>query len=147
MPQILISTGLIASAPGPAIQRKRGERIGRAHQRLTDEECLVSGGLQALDIGAGAQSALGHQGRVRRGQRGQMQRGFQIDLESFQIAIVDPDEACADRRGALQLLGGMNLDQRVEMNVVSRIEQLQGSASVNPAMITSTASAPAMAAS
>ena len=75
----------------------RRKRIGGAHQRLTDKERLVPGGLQAFDIGARAQSALGHQKRIRRSQCGQTQGGFQIDLESFQVAIVDPDEAGAER--------------------------------------------------
>ena len=127
MPQILISTGLIDfCSSAPAIQRSAASGSPAAHQRLTDEESLVSRRLEALDVSPRAQAALGHQGRAGWSQFGHAQRGFQIDLESFQIAIVDADERGTQSRGALQLLGGVHFDQRVEMNEVGRIEQLQG---------------------
>ena len=62
-------------------------------------------------IGWGAKAAFAHQNAVRRHQRGEGFGDRQINLQSFQIAVVDADQAAGQPEGAGEFRRVMHLNQ------------------------------------
>ena len=89
-------------------------RIGRAHERLADERTVEAMGtptgndLDSADAGLGDDQAIvRHEATQPIGQLG-------IDLEGAQIPVVDPDQSSIGRKGRVELLLVMGLDERLQ---------------------------------
>src|SRR5205807_7200676 len=80
--------------------------------------------LQALQIGRGLQTALGHDRHLARSQRSERLGDLEARDERAQVAVVDADEGRAAARCALELLARMNLDQGVEVEAARQPKEL-----------------------
>ena len=78
---------------------------------------------QPLDVLPAVQAAFDHKEPVIRNERGKPDRGFDIHVERFQIAIVDADDGCAGVEGFSKFRFIVNLNQRVELQISGELDE------------------------
>ena len=81
---------------------------------------------QPAQIGGGGQAAFRHDVNMFRNSGRQPGRHMQIGHEGLEIAVVDADHVGIQIQGPVQLLGVMDLDQRVHAPFAGGIEQGAG---------------------
>src|SRR5947199_215118 len=99
--------------------------VGRADEALADEDRVGAGDDDLADVGRGEEAALADHDRAERDQRQELERGRDPRLERSEIAVVDPDDAAADRERLVHFGGGVALDQRREAESLRGGEQLR----------------------
>ena len=93
-------------------------RIGRAHQRFADQECVHAGAAQTCDVFAYADSRLADKdARIVLHPLLQAQRRVQGSLERAQIAVVDPDHWRRNLECAFQFGFIVHLHQDVQIEI------------------------------
>ena len=106
-PQTLTSGREISSAsfaPG----------IGRAHERGADEDRGCPRELGGRPLGAGVDARLGDHDPVAGGAGDELELEAAVDVERREVAGVDSDHGRVERDRAVELLGVVRLDERVE---------------------------------
>ena len=92
---------------------RRG-RVGRAHQRLADEGSVKPDRPPADQRPGLAHARFAHHQPVVGHQRPQSHALLRIDLESAQVAVVEPDQPGAGRQRGFEFALVVGLDQRLE---------------------------------
>ena len=93
-PQILTKSSSVIATHGMADQLAQLRRpIAGPHQRLADQDGVVTGVGQAPGVVAVADAGLGDGDHVGRNASRQRAGALVVDLEGAQVALVDPDQA------------------------------------------------------
>ncbi len=100
-----------------------GGGIGREHQAGADEEGVETRGAQFCQFGGGADAGFADGDAVVGYLVDQFERGFDADIERFQIAVVDADDFCAGGDGAREFFAGVNFDHRLHAEFPAESDQ------------------------
>ena len=87
----------------------------RAHEGFADEDGADAGGADAADVLRGLDAAFADADDVVGDFLGQFLGGGEIDLEGFQVAVVDADEVGAEFERAVHFAQVVHLHQHVEL--------------------------------
>ncbi len=111
---------LLARQPAHLDERPRDElrelrgRIRGAHERRADEDRVSARKLGSSALSARFDPTLRNDDPITRGTRDQPQLAGAIDVERGEVACIDSDHARVERHRALELLGVVRLDERLE---------------------------------
>src|ERR1700723_2119202 len=125
MPQILTRIMSCLNRPrGPSEKSSEcGRGIGRKHQAFADEKSVEAGIAEFGKIVVSAEARFADGDASLGDAIDQFERGFDAQLQGFQIAIVDPDDACICGERAVELGGRVNFDQRLHLQLASESDQ------------------------
>ena len=128
-PQILTNgrratlAGSSGAAPAVDEGADRGRWIGRADQRLADECAVEPERAPAGDRRGLADARLGDDQPVVGDVLAQPGCPLDVDVERPQVAVVEPDQAGATGERALQLALVVDLDERLETDLESALDE------------------------
>ena len=91
---------------------------------LANQESIEACVAQSDQVGVGGEARLGDRDALIRNEADQFERGFQTNLEGAQVAVVDADDASFGGQGAIQLLGGVDFDERLHAELTAKSYQL-----------------------
>ena len=123
---------LLEGQPAHLHERPREElaelrtRVGGPHQGGADEDRVRPGQLGRGCLGARLDAALRDDDPVPRSASDEVELGAAVDLERGEVARVDPDRVGAEGDGAVELLGGVGLDEGVETEVAGGCHESRG---------------------
>src|SRR5258708_19025667 len=122
MPQIFTRTTTRLLLPGRAAEEldERGGRIGSEHQVLADEKRVEAGFAEFLQVVVGAEAGFADGDAIVRDAFNQFERSLHADVERFQVAVVDADDAAAYGEGAVEVLGRMNFHERLHSKFTAK---------------------------
>src|SRR5579872_4786767 len=126
MPHILtrIMSRLNRQRRAPEKSSKRRARIRREHQTFADEKRVEPGLAKFREIvmSAEARFADGHAGV--RDTLDKFERSLDAQIQSLQIAIVDPDDAGICRKRAFEFGGRVNFDERLHFQLAAECDKV-----------------------
>ncbi len=138
------------SGPASARLQERaegGDRIA-GHERLADEHGVGAGRAVVRDVGGREHRRLGDLDGAGGDPLDEPAEQVAIEVERREVAGVDADQARADRRGTVHLLGGVRLDERRHAELErERVQPREALIARGAATMSSTRSAPAARAS
>ena len=97
--------------------------IFSAHQRFTNQECLVAGGMQLADFRSAINSAFCHAQHVIGNALRQIDQRIQADLKRLEIAAVHADDIRSALNRALQFLFIMDFTQGIQVQRAGVIQK------------------------
>jgi hypothetical protein len=99
-----------------------------AHQAFADEEGVEAGGAEAGDVFRCADTAFGDAESVCGDAGDEVERGFEVDGEGFEVAVVDADGVCAVLSERLQdtveLFGGVDFNENIKRERVRGVGEV-----------------------
>ena len=93
-------------------------RVGCLHQRRADEDRVRPGELRGGALRARVDTALGDRDPVGGDPRDKVELRAAVDREGGEVAGVDADDRRSERDRALELVGVVRLDERVQTELV-----------------------------
>src|SRR5256885_2084935 len=127
MPQILtriMAVYLQCSQRRTAERGKRGGGIRRKHEMSADEEGVEPGGLKLHEIVVRAQAGFADGDAIVGDPADQFEGCFDADGERFEVAVVYADDAGAASESAVELIGRVNLDERLHANLAAQGDEV-----------------------
>ncbi len=103
--------------------RELGSRVRRAHQRRSDQDGAGAAQLRGGRLRARLDAALRDHDAVARRARDQCELRVAVDREVPEVPGVDADDRCVELRRAVELVGVVRLDERVEPEPCGFVEQ------------------------
>ena len=98
----------------------RGEELGEGeggvgglHELFADEEGVEACGAEFDEVGVGAEAGFADGDTIIGNVGDEFEGRFAADFESFQVAIIDTDDACGCGEGAIEFSGSVNFDERL----------------------------------
>src|SRR6185369_10637759 len=85
------------------------------HKSFADQECVIAGISQTLDIRRAVNPALRNSNSPVGNHGTKLQRGFKIHLERLQVAVVDPDQIKTNVECAPKLQFVMDFAEHVQL--------------------------------
>ncbi len=101
--------------------------MGFAHERFADEEGVVAGIAEKIQILGGVDAALGNMDGTGGQAFCQRERGVERDVEGMQVAVVHAISIAAERADAVEFLPCVHFAEHVEFVAVGyagEVEQL-----------------------
>ena len=112
---------------GREISSRASRRDRRAHERRADEDRVGARKLGSRALRPCVDRALGDHDAVLRRARDELELRVAVDVEGRQVARVDADDRRVERHRALQLVGVVRLDERVQPELARVCEQARAS--------------------
>src|SRR6266481_7043000 len=122
MPQILTRIMVCLDLQDGSSEKssQRGRGIGREHETFADEKSVEAGVAEFGEIVVSAEAGLTDGDTILGDAFDQFEGGLDVQVQCFQIAIVDADDAGLGREGAVEFGGGVDLDQGLHPNLAAK---------------------------
>src|SRR5262249_46327984 len=101
-----------------------GAGLGSQHQACADEESIEACGAEFGEFFVSFDAGFTYRDAVFGNAGDEFVRGFGMHFESSEIAIVDADDAGVGSKGAVELLRGVDFDQRLHLELASEGEEI-----------------------
>lgn len=98
--------------------------IRREHEMFADEERVETRFAEADEIIISAETGFADGDAIVGNVRNEIERGLRRDLERFEVAIVDAEDASAGGEGTVELGAGVNLDERLHAKFAAEGEKV-----------------------
>lgn len=101
-----------------------GGRIGGKHEVFADEEGVEASSAEIAEIGVGAETGLGDSEAVVGDVLDEFVGPFYADRESFQVAVVDTNNAGACGQSAVEFRARVHFDERLHMEFAAKCDEV-----------------------